>query len=469
MPSLRSTALAALLAGASLGLASTGCDDPKTPVASRPENAERWFRRAEQDYNDARISDAHDAVQKALAIAPADPEIRMLGGRIALVRLEYGESLRLLDQLPGSEAASMRGRAHWYLGELSSAADELEILLGDPEVRDDWAKGVMTLARSGGGRAPLTVSGEPRAVVEMAHVSDVAPYLVIPVEIDGDEKLALIATGIAEVVVDSAAFAEPTWISLRFRTRRIGTEIEPSPGLEVTDVPALTKDLSGISKEVNAPISALIGVNVLRQLNATLDYGGHQFVVRRDAPQPPPNATKVDVFYGKGGGMVANASLGAADDARAALYVDSSLRFPLALDERGWVKAGLVPGDLAPFPGDPTQKLRGGTVPTLRLGAFRLDQIPGVFGPDVADIERGLRFDIDGVLGAPVLAMYRITFADGGRVVYLEDDSELEQIMSAPPQPGAGPGPLPGPVNEGQPPMPLPQLPGPSLLPGPTK
>ncbi len=47
------------------------------------------------------------------------------------------------------------------------------------------------------------------------------------------------------------------------------------------DVPALAKDLSGISKQVNAPIKILLGVNLLRHLRPTIDSRkGSQFIVR---------------------------------------------------------------------------------------------------------------------------------------------------------------------------------------------
>lgn len=434
-----------------LAISAAGCSSANNPSAGRPENADKWFRRAEQDFNEVKIEEAYEAIHRALAIAPEDPELRMLGGKIALVRLEFDESLRLLSDLPGSEARSLRGRAYWFRGELAPAADEFEALLEDPDIRDEWAKEVAGLARKGEGREPFTISGEPRAVVEMAHVNQV-PYLVVPVEIDGEDRLALVATGITEVVVDSSAFAEPSWISLRFKSRKVVPDLTEDTFLEVTDVPALTQDLSGISKEVNAPITALIGVSMLRRLNATIDYSGHQFVVRQEAPQPPPSATKVNLYYGKGGGMVLNTGLSSADDSRATLFVDSIDRFAISLDDRGWVKAGLVPADLQPVPGDPTQKLKGGTVPTVKLGAFRIDQVPGVYADRVPDVEKGLRFDIDGIVGVSLLAIYRITFADGGRSMYLEDDTEARMIFESL---GGGFAPA-GPIDEAEPPVPLP-------------
>ena len=454
------------------------CSGASSPGSGRPEKAQQWFVRAEKEFGEARVDDAHDAIVKALAIAPQDQEIKTLGGRIALARLEFDESLRLLSDIPGTEGHALRGRAYWYLGNLTPAADEFEAMLDDPEVKDDWAKAVAGLARRGAGRTPFTLSGDPRAAVDMAHVSDVAPYLVVQVEIDGEEVLAMLATGMAEVVVDSSSRAEPSWVSLKFKGRAI-TPGAKQDVIEVTDVPALTQDLTGVSKEVNAPIKALLGANLLRQLNPTLDYGGHQFIVRQSSPQPPPSATRLGLFYARGGGMVVSSGLGAGDDSRGTLFVDSSMRFPLALDERGWIKAGVTPSDLTPIPGDPSNKLREGIVPLLKLGAFDLQRIPGVLGAPVAEIEKGLRFDVDGIVGAPVLAHYRITFSDGGRALYLEDDSELRRIIQAgpgaagPEGPGGGftpggsrggpidPGALPrplGPQNEGQaPPRSAPQ------------
>jgi len=56
-------------------------------------------------------------------------------------------------------ARGLRARAFWYSGQLGKAADELERLLEDPEVKDPWAQGVVQLARSGEGREPFRVTG----------------------------------------------------------------------------------------------------------------------------------------------------------------------------------------------------------------------------------------------------------------------------------------------------------------------
>jgi hypothetical protein len=279
----------------------------------------------------------------------------------------------------------------------------------------------------------------------MANVNP-APFLVIPVEIDGVQVLAMLSTGIAEVVIDSATRAEPSWVSLRF-----------GGALEVSDVPALTKDLSGLSKELNAPIGALLGSTVLRRVSATMDYTGHQFVARAYAPPPPPHATRVPLYYARGGGMMMTTPIGTGDDASASLFVDSALRFPIALDERGWMKAGVLPKNLSPVQAAPD--LKEGVVPLIKLGSFELRKVPGVLGDgalstSIADLEKGLRQDVDGVIGAFILANYRITLADGGRTMWFEDDTTLrimmQQLGTGPAAPGAPPGSGAPPQNEAE-------------------
>ncbi|MDI3283176.1 hypothetical protein [Polyangium sp. 15x6] len=409
-----------LLGAAALALLLSGCPTAGTLQNARPATADKWFQRAMQDFKVADIDDAHDAVKRALAIVPDDPEVRKLGARIALARLDYAETLRLLKGIKGSEASGLRGRALWYKGDLEAAADQLDAMLNDPDVVDDWAKGITKLARRGSGRTPFALSGALLAAVELPHVSPLAPFFVVPVEIDGESALAMISTGNAEVVLDSATRPEPSWISLRFGKK-----------LEVHDVPALTQDLSGVSKQMGAPIKALLGVNLLRHLHATIDYDGHQFVARSFSPPPPPDATRVDLSYIRGGGMILRGKFGGERGEPVSLLLDTSMTFPLALDEGGWKKAGSVAKDLKVVAEDPEQKLREGVVPMVRLGAFDVPKVPGVFGTPVEQIERQISLDIDGVLGTGLLAPFRVTFGDQGRLMWLEDTGLLIQRMLA--------------------------------------
>ncbi len=411
-------------------VALAGCPTVET-VPVRDATATKWLTRAGAAFELADMDDARDSVAKALSSAPGDDEVRLLSGKIHLSMLDYAEALKHLKGIKGSEAAGLRGRALWYKGDLEAAADELDALLNDPDVVDDWAKSIAKLARRGAGRAPFTITGGLLAAVEMPRVNPSAPYFVVPLEIDGEAALALIATGSAEVVLDSTTRPDPSWVSLRFGGR-----------IEVQDVPALTQDLSGLSKQVGAPVKAILGVNLLRHVHATIDWQGRQFVVRSFSPPPPPDATRIPLFYVKGGGMLMKSTLG---DKPASLLIDTSLALPMSLDEAGWKKAGIDIKDLKAVPEDPEKKLKEGLIPLLKLGSYEITQVPGFLGVQVKQIEEKLSFNLDGLVGNGLLAYYRMTLADGGRLLWLEDNLAVQRLLNG------GPGSLSGggrPTNE---------------------
>jgi hypothetical protein len=297
-------------------------------------------------------------------------------------------------------------------------------MLQDPEVHDGWAKAIATLARRGAGRKPFHLSGGLLAVSEMPRLPNNTSFLV-PLEIDGEQGLAMVATGTAEVTIDSASRKEPSWVSLRFAGR-----------IEVKDVPAMVQDLSGVSRQMNVPIKALLGVNLLRHLNVTFDYIGSQFIVRTFTPPVPPSATRIPIAYVKGGGMLMRSALSTDKGAPpASLLLDSSMSFPLALDQDGWKKAGTDVTKLQPVAQD--NKLKQGMVPLLRLGAFDIPQVPGVYGTPIAEIEKGIEIDIDGVVGSGLLAYFRVTLTDEGRAMWLEDVPQSPQNAAPPASSGA--------------------------------
>ena len=270
MPSF-SRRLATLALPVALGVGSPACTEPRTPangLGSLSPAAAQWFERARKSFQAGDVDDARDAAQSALTAAPDSIDVKVLAARIHLARLEYAEVVRLLKGVETTDARALRGRAHWYADELEAAADDLDLVLSDPAAKDEWAKAISRLARRGSGRKPFTMSGGLLAPVPMARFPRMT-QLVVPIEIDGEQALAIVATGKGEVVLDSATRKEPSWVQLRFGER-----------IEVRDVPALVEDLSGISKELNAPIKALLGVNLLRRLNITFDWQGEQFIVR---------------------------------------------------------------------------------------------------------------------------------------------------------------------------------------------
>ncbi len=392
-----------------LSLALSACA-PSAGVgeAAWPPLGKKWFERADASFHRGDIDDAREAIDNALKVVPDRAEARLLSAKVALASLEYDRVFATLRGTDTTEARSLRGRAYWYAGDVDHAADELEKLLSDPEVRDPWALEIAKLARVGSGRKPFELSGAMLASVEMPRAGTTA--LIVPLELNGEPALGLVATGTAEAVIDSSAGAKPSWVSLRFGER-----------VEVRDVPVLAKDLSQISRQVNAPIKILLGVNLLRHLHPTFDFSGGQFVVRGFDPPPPPVATTLKLSYVRGGGMLLRGAFGAEQTAPAcSLLIDTSLNYPVALDAAGWKKAGVAANMLQVVAG--ASDLREGVLPMLRLGAYEIPRVPGLEGENlVKEREEGLGMDLDGLIGSGLLATFRVTLVDGGRTMWLED------------------------------------------------
>ncbi len=419
-----------------LSCAPMACGSSLGPQApARSPAATQWLDRARASYRSADFDDAREAARHALESAPSDSEVRELAARVALVRLDYADALRLTEGLTSSDAHGIRGRAHWFSGDLEHAADELEAMLTDPKVKDGWAREVAALARRGAGRHPFEMDGGLVAEVEMPRALDrvsLGAADVVPCELDGERILALVATGSSEVMIDANSRHEPAWVSLRFDR------------IEVKDVPALVGDLSPIARQIGVPIKALLGAQFLRHVNATFDRRGDQFVVRRHDAPPPPDASRVPLYYLRGGGMLLRATVTLRDEAPLPFLVDSSRPFPLLLEDGAWKKAGIDVRTLTTVADAPNVK--HGTLPMFRMGGFDLAKTPAIEGADIADVTSGLDVDLGGVLGADLLAFFRVTFADDGRFMWIEPDPTL---LGA--EPPSGDRPKPPPVSSSAP------------------
>ena len=381
-------------------VSTTGSAEPEWPAV-----AKKWFDRAGASFEVLDVADAEVSIKNALELEPERESVKLLAASIALSQMRYDETIAFLEGLPSPSAGGLRARALWYSGQLGAAADELDRLLDDPDVKDPWAAGVAQLARSGAGREPFRVTGALLAVVEMPRVP--VPTLIVPLELNGDPVLAMIATGTPEVVIDSVQ-PKPSWVSIRFERR-----------LEVKDVPALSRDLTGLSRRVGAPIKLLLGANLLRRLNVTFDFYANQFVVRSFAPPPPPNATSIDISYIKGGGMVMRGRFGTEPSAAAASFLVDTGVLPVAVSDSGWKKAGVDPAGFEPLPGE--GNVKQGTLPRLVLGSLDLPRVPAVHGLALDNLEQEGGIQLDGVIGSALIAEFRASLVDQGRTLWLEE------------------------------------------------
>jgi hypothetical protein len=446
-----------------------GCGGGVQGQTKWPESTQKWFDRAELSYRHGDLEDAEHAADEALRTLPKDSKVRLLAAKIALAQLNFEKTLALTEGLTSSDARGIRGRAFWYSNDLTGAALELGKVAADPEVRDPWAVEVAELARSGQGgpsedgtpskhgRHPFQMSGGLAASVEMWRAGSTA--MIVEVEVNGTDCLALIATDSPETIIDSAD-KRGAWLSLRFGGQN--TALQNSTRIEVSDVPALGRDLSGIKREVNADIKLLIGVNLLRHLRPTIDFSGRQFVVRSFDPPAPPEATTLHPVYYRGGAIVLPVAYGADEAAPlGTLLMHTSMSFPVALDEAAWTKIGRKPSEFAPIVGQ--KGLREGLVPFLRLGTFDLNEIPGVYGAGISKVEKVAEADLDGFAGSGLFATLRMTLTDGGRTLWLEDLPPEVLAMHRTPKAAPMKAPLAGEATPGAAPgAPAPRAPAPS-------
>jgi hypothetical protein len=409
------------IAGAVLLLA--GCGAATNQEAAWPELSKKWYDRAATSFKSGDVDDATLAVDNALRVDEKRSEIRILAAKIALAKLDFDRVVQLTEGERSAEADSIRGRALWYSDRTQEAADVLERLVSDPEVRDPWAVDIAKLARRGTGRKPFSMSGGLLAVSEMPRLGR---SLLVPIELDGEPALAMIATGVPETVIDATAGAEPKWVSLRFGER-----------VEVKDVPALTKDLSGYSRQLNAPVKVLLGVNLLRRLRPTFDFLGGQFVVRSYEPPQPPSATSLPVSYIRGGGMLLRSNFGTDKSPRpGALLIDTTMDLALVLDDEGWKKTGKNLAELQPLPG--SKNLTIGLLDQFALGSLEIPGVPAARGVPIVDIEKPLGMDLDGIIGSGMFVPFRVTLADQGRTMWVEPMPMLPEESAAPSEPNAG-------------------------------
>ena len=191
--------------------------------AEWPPVAKKWYERAKYSYAQGDIVDARLASENALAALPDEPKVRLIAAEIAMAELSFEHALSFLRDLPGSEAASLRGRCHWYLGNIEEAAEELSLLVRDPDVKDKWADETLRLARDGRGRRPFEMTGGIVAAVDMPYAGSA---MLVPLEVNGEPALTMVATDRAESVIHSSSPEDSDWVSLRFDGR-----------VEVSDVP----------------------------------------------------------------------------------------------------------------------------------------------------------------------------------------------------------------------------------------
>jgi hypothetical protein len=427
----RRPALLALLAvtGALALPLLAGCPgEPTTAASAKPrqpltEIGKKWLKRASESYRAGDLTDAVDSVRKGLELAQKenldDRELRVLAGRIDLGKLDFKQAQADLEGVPGSEAAGLRARAYWYDGDLAHTTEELSRALEDPEYKDPWAKPVRELAGPlGAGRKPFNVSDGGARLLEIKMPRDLYPALLVQVEIDGQSQLALIDTGVPEVVLDKSTHTNPAWVSIKFQSG--------DRHLEVRDVPTMVEDLSGYTQQNMVPIRAILGVNFIRRLHLTFDRRADQLILRRDEPPAPPVYSRAEVLYVRGGGMTVRATARKEFELTSSLWLDSGAVWPIAFVDDTWKKLGV---DVAKMPVSGDVKYE--RLVDFRVAALDLGPAVGVSGaPQLEEKLKQIDIDVAGGVGMGFLTGLRVTVAENGRALWLETDEGTSSVLN---------------------------------------
>jgi hypothetical protein len=416
----------------------TGCPgEPTTAASMKPrqpltEIAKKWLKRASESYRAGDLADADDSVKKGLDIAKKENlderELRLIAGRIDLAKLDFKQAAIDLADVPGSEGAGLRARAYWYDGDLAHTTEELTRALEDPEYKDPWAKPVRDLAGSqGAGRKPFTMADGGARLLEVKMPRDLYPALMVPCEIDGQSVLALIDTGIPEVVLDKATHTNPAWVSIKFGTG--------DRTFEVRDVPTMVDDLSGYTQQNQVPIRAILGVNFIRRMHLTFDRRADQLILRREDPPAPPVFSRADVLYVRGGGMTVRSTARKEFELTSSMWLDSGAVWPIAYVDDTWKKLG-VDVTKMPMSGD----VKYERLIDFRVAALDLGPAVGVSGaPQLEDKLKQIDIDVAGGLGMGFLSGLRVTVAEQGRALWLETDEGTSAVLNPQNLPAAKP------------------------------
>jgi hypothetical protein len=88
---------------------------------------------------------------------------------------------------------------------------------------------------------------------------------------------------------------------------------------------------------------------------------------------------------------------------------------------------------LLPVPGA-DNGMRQTRLNQVKLGAFGVPSVPAVSGVAMADLEKNLGIELDGLLGSGLLSNFRVTLAEGGRTLWFEDlpNIDLEPLPASP-------------------------------------
>jgi len=444
--------------GAACGGAAAGASGPEDPASepspgSGPEDDD--LERARSGYGRGDLVGARDALARVLERRPDDPATRRLAARVAAALGNDEGALALLEGTDDPEMQAMRARllirAERLVTVARALAPELEARAADPAPGDEILEAYLAIARAGA-IDDLYVPVGDRAEVPWAEG---VPLPVVDVVLDdGAPSKALVATSADLLVLHAGAVDRLA----RFRGDDAAEEADagssegpgdgsaadappdggPDPGageaepvaggvvgrLRIGDagldrVPFVTRDLSPIAVQLGTPIVAVIGLDLLLELRATLDGPGRRLLIRPggwDGGARPAGGVPFATF--SGAHLAVRARL--TDQVGGYMLVDSAGLFPLAVVPQAIDAMGLSPDELTAIPGSPSPDVRQFALPAVRLGDVVLEAVPAITGLAPDTLGPSIGAPIAGLVGQQVLERFTVTLDGDARRLRIE-------------------------------------------------
>jgi predicted aspartyl protease len=374
---------------------------------------------AESAFVAARFDEADRGYATMLAKQPKDTLALLRRGQIALFSNRLAEARPLIEKARACGATPIRVAS--LLGEISYRQDDYAAAAAQFKLAGREAKAAK-LASFGASR-PWRIEGPDSVAIPMIQVD---PLPLVSMTVNGrGPYFFLIDTGGSELALDPAladtlglatygeemgTFAGGRKSSVtqsRLDSLRLGP-------LAVRGVPLALLDTRRFAPiAMGRPVAGVIGTVFLYHFRATLDYPHARLVlVRRGSPWA---AGQIEIPFWMAGDhfMVASGTLDSS--AVKTWFVDSGMAGPsftapvstlrdagIPLPDTGSARTGIGGGGpvrAAPF-----------RVRRLTLGAAEASDLLGIFGAFPPSLERGMGFQIDGLVSHGFLRAWSVTF-----------------------------------------------------------
>jgi hypothetical protein len=371
--------------------------------------APSWSDRAVTSYLEGDMDAAWRASQNALQLNPLDDHGMEVAARVALSRLDARATVAVLERAHGPTLLRLRARANAMLGEFAAVARDLGAVDGQEPV-DGWATAMLPLSRAATAGPYFSATGDASAEIPYQGAAATLPIPIVAITIDGHATNALIATSASTTVVDDDGHPSGSVIA------DIGLG-----ALHVHNVPSFARDLSDIENAVHIPIGAVIGMDILLHLHATLDGPNRKLIVRTAAPEIANDSLALPFAMFQGSLLAIRATI---NDGQPQYYaLDSAAGLVLALADVAVQSMHVDPATLPLVPGSPVANARVVDIESFHLGAAAIEHVPGVTGlvpPGLVEVA-GTR--IYGVIGGQFLAQFQMTFDTESNAVALRIDN----------------------------------------------